>query len=435
MLSYVEEEDLTVFISCHEAAKLLAPEENSKPAVLCPLDLYMPDVCKHAAVRQSIARPAVQTDVVKSWFYRKKLPNAWKTGEQVLAVFPELLDKIAETRRDEPYIKNHPIAGSSLLDCEGRGGGLTAYTRCHLWSLWLQTTWIEQHLILPTAASLPFKMDRFQSSLTDKGNKAAALNLQHNGSQSPSPWTERLHGSSGAAMLAWVHQPDNQGEGETFLCVPSSSSHSCQSSQGEEGGSIHDPDMHQGVRESTGWRRFFNSCADHRGNYHFAGISCPRLTGTYFTLVQKGCPLWLGVAEFQCRCDPLLVLLTPSSVPEWKIFVRWYTDSHTIPYRCLVAVVLFLENPIDKAKPFSTIDIFNCYFSLSCWLWKKNSRPTFIGLSFYEKGMPQVAHVQAFCPNVGPSHCFRRFVLFSFKPLEEAEPRFLSLFASWSGLS
>ncbi|MEQ2175426.1 hypothetical protein GOODEAATRI_017859 [Goodea atripinnis] len=146
MLSNVEEEGLTVFISCHEAAKLLAPEENSKPAVLCPLDLYMPDVCKHAAVRQSIPRPA-------------------------------LLDKIAETWRDKLYTKNHPIAGSSLLDCEGMGG-LTAYTRCHWWSLWLQTTWIEQHLILPTAASLPFKMDRSQSSLTDKGNKAAALSVR-----------------------------------------------------------------------------------------------------------------------------------------------------------------------------------------------------------------------------------------------------------------
>ncbi|KAK5604956.1 hypothetical protein CRENBAI_005667 [Crenichthys baileyi] len=45
MLSDDEDEDSTVLDSYHEAAKPPAAEDDSKPAVLCPLDLDVQDKC------------------------------------------------------------------------------------------------------------------------------------------------------------------------------------------------------------------------------------------------------------------------------------------------------------------------------------------------------------------------------------------------------
>ncbi|MEQ2250517.1 hypothetical protein ILYODFUR_001684 [Ilyodon furcidens] len=97
-----KDEDSTVLISCREAAKPPAVDDDSKPAALCPLDMDVQDMCKSEAARLSIPWPAIQAEVAISRFDRKKLPKARKTGKHVVPVFPELLDEIAVTWRDKP---------------------------------------------------------------------------------------------------------------------------------------------------------------------------------------------------------------------------------------------------------------------------------------------------------------------------------------------
>lgn len=168
-----EEEDSTSLASISWAAKPSATGEVEKPTPPSPLDLDMQDMCKRAAARLNIPWP--------SHFDGKKLPKAKKTGKHVLPVFPELLDEIAVTWKAKPYSEKHPIAGSSLLDCEGMESvGLRQMPQVE--------PLVASHLhpktsLSSSAPSLPSKADRFQSSLTDKCYKAAALSVRaHNAS-------------------------------------------------------------------------------------------------------------------------------------------------------------------------------------------------------------------------------------------------------------
>ncbi|MEQ2291739.1 hypothetical protein AMECASPLE_016039 [Ameca splendens] len=133
MLSDDEDEDSTILVSRLKAEKPLAADDDSKPGALCPLDLDVQDMCKRAATRLSIPWAAIQAEVVKSRFDRKKLPKARKTGKHVLPVFPELLDKIAVTWRDKPPSRE-------VLCWTVRAWRLMAYVTCHRWSRWLQAT-------------------------------------------------------------------------------------------------------------------------------------------------------------------------------------------------------------------------------------------------------------------------------------------------------
>uniref|UniRef100_A0A3B4EYC5 HECT-type E3 ubiquitin transferase n=1 Tax=Pundamilia nyererei TaxID=303518 RepID=A0A3B4EYC5_9CICH len=108
-------------------------------------------------------------------------PKAKKTGKHVLPVFPDLLDEIAVTWKAKPCSEKHPIVGSSLLDCEGMESiGLRQMPQVE--------PLVASHRhpktsLSSSAPSLPSKTDRFQSSLTDKCYKAAALSVRaHNAS-------------------------------------------------------------------------------------------------------------------------------------------------------------------------------------------------------------------------------------------------------------
>lgn len=146
------------------------------PSASSPLDLDMQDMCKRAAARLNIPWPTVQTEEVKSRFDGKKLPKAKKTGKQVMPIFPELLDEIAATWKAKPYSEKHPITGSSLLDCEGmEANGIRHIPPVEP----LVATHLHPKSSLSSSvSSLPSKTDRFQSSLTDKCYKAAALSAR-----------------------------------------------------------------------------------------------------------------------------------------------------------------------------------------------------------------------------------------------------------------
>lgn len=197
---------------------------------------------KRLATRLGITWPASQ--VVRSLFDGKKLPKAKELGRLVLPAFPELLDKIAVNWKTKPYSEKHPLAGASLLDWEQMmGHGI------------LQSPPIEplveihlhpQFPLSSSAASLPTKMDRFQSNFTEKCHNAAALSVRALNASSifrayqasseedltakpvNTLWEEICshgpksvigdpsyreshgpHGSLGENALAWAHRPDN----------------------------------------------------------------------------------------------------------------------------------------------------------------------------------------------------------------------------------
>uniref|UniRef100_A0A096M526 Uncharacterized protein n=1 Tax=Poecilia formosa TaxID=48698 RepID=A0A096M526_POEFO len=130
------------------------------------LDFDLHDVCKRTAAKLDIQWPEVQAE----------LPKARKTGRQLLPVFPELLEELAVSWRNKPFKEKHPVAGSSVLDCDGM-------EKCGLRQLPPVEPAVAAHLHPKTSMSaggptLPSRADRFQSSLTDKSYRAAALSVQ-----------------------------------------------------------------------------------------------------------------------------------------------------------------------------------------------------------------------------------------------------------------
>lgn len=126
----------------------------------------MLDVCKCAAVR--LGWPVTIAETTWSRYEGKKLPMAKSAAKQLLPVFPELLDEIARTWRD-----------------------------CHLSSRsHLQPQWT----VLSRSCSLPSKSDSFQSALTEKAHKAAALWPERSTFSHFSPRTKQ----SGARILGEV---------------------------------------------------------------------------------------------------------------------------------------------------------------------------------------------------------------------------------------
>ena len=160
------------------AAKPPGLEGDTQPRASSPSpleDLDMHDMCKRAANRLNIPWPVAQAETPSSRFDGKRLRKAKKSGKQTLPFFPELLDEIAVTWKNRPYTEKHPILGSSLLDCEGM--------KSHgLHHMPLVEPLVASHLQPETSTSpnppLPHKADRFQSSLTDKCYKAAALSAR-----------------------------------------------------------------------------------------------------------------------------------------------------------------------------------------------------------------------------------------------------------------
>ncbi|KAL7383047.1 hypothetical protein ABVT39_003943 [Epinephelus coioides] len=135
-----------------------------------------PAVCKHAAAKLNIQWPEVQAEVTRSRYDGKKLPKVKRTGKQLLPIFPELLEELAVSWRDKPYRDKHPVAGSSMLDWEGmESHGLRNIPPVE--------PVVAAHLhpkasLSSLGPALPSRADRFQSSLTDKAYKAAALSAR-----------------------------------------------------------------------------------------------------------------------------------------------------------------------------------------------------------------------------------------------------------------
>lgn len=150
----------------------VAGDGSSSPAV----DLDLQDVCKRAATKLNIQWPEVQAEVTRSRYDGKKLPKVKRTGKQLLPIFPELLEELAVSWRDKPYREKHPVVGSSMLDCEGM-------ERHGLRNIPPVEPVVAAHLhpkasLSSLGPALPSRADRFQSSLTDKAYKAAALSAR-----------------------------------------------------------------------------------------------------------------------------------------------------------------------------------------------------------------------------------------------------------------
>ena len=151
-------------------------DESSTPASPLPSS-DMLDVCKRAADRLAIPWPAVVAETTRSRYEGKKLPLAKSATRQLLPVFPELLDEVARSWKDRPYSSRSPIPGASSLDCE-------AMESLGLLRMPPMEPLVAAHLhprlstVSSRSAALPLKSDRFQSALTEKTYKAAALSAR-----------------------------------------------------------------------------------------------------------------------------------------------------------------------------------------------------------------------------------------------------------------
>lgn len=151
-------------------------EQSGQEGSPSELDFDLHDVCKRAAAKLEIQWPEVQAEAAHSRFDGKRLPKTRKTSRQLLPIFPELLEELAVSWRNKPFKEKHPVAGSSVLDCDGMENyGLRQMPPVE--------PAVATHLHPKTSMSaggpaLPSRADRFQSSLTDKCYRAAALSVR-----------------------------------------------------------------------------------------------------------------------------------------------------------------------------------------------------------------------------------------------------------------
>uniref|UniRef100_A0A096MDS7 Uncharacterized protein n=1 Tax=Poecilia formosa TaxID=48698 RepID=A0A096MDS7_POEFO len=146
---------------------------NDGDSSLSDLDVDLHDVCKRAAAKLNIQWPEVQAEEARSRFDDKKLPKAKRT----VPFFPELLEEFSVSWCNKLYREKHPVAGGSVLDCEGMDDhGLRQMPRVEQ---------VAAHLHLKalmtlggSAPSLPSAADCFQSNLMEKSYKVAALSVR-----------------------------------------------------------------------------------------------------------------------------------------------------------------------------------------------------------------------------------------------------------------
>ena len=180
LISEDEDED-DIFITPARAAKPATyaasrdGDESSTPA--SPLSKDLLDVCKRAAERLAIPWPAVVAETTRSRYEGKTLPLAKSATKQVVPVFPELLDEVTRSWKDRPYSSRSPIPGASSFDCESmeslgllRMPPMEPLVAAHLHG--------RPSMVSSRSAVLPSKSDRFQSALTEKAYKAAALSAR-----------------------------------------------------------------------------------------------------------------------------------------------------------------------------------------------------------------------------------------------------------------
>lgn len=176
-----EEEDFedSPFLPPAQSAQSLATAGSTEEAGGAPssplLSVDLQDVCKRAAEKLNIPWPTVIAETAKSRYEGKRLPRAKRAARQLLPVFPELLEEVSVTWKDNPFTSKMPVQGGSALDVEGmekqgllRMPPMEPLVAAHL------------HPRRTAAANptLPSKADRFQSSMTERAYKAVALSVR-----------------------------------------------------------------------------------------------------------------------------------------------------------------------------------------------------------------------------------------------------------------
>ncbi|KAK5922441.1 hypothetical protein CgunFtcFv8_019703 [Champsocephalus gunnari] len=175
--SYEQEDD--IFMSSAQAAKpgaMAALPGGSTPASPC-LSMDLQAVCQRAASRLDIPWPKMAKETSRSRYEGKHSPQATRTRRQLLPVFLEMLDEVSVSWRDRPFSNKAPIQGASSLDCDGM-------ERLGLLRIPPMEPLVAAHLLPRMGPSpsrnptQPAKADRFQSTMTERSYRAAALSAR-----------------------------------------------------------------------------------------------------------------------------------------------------------------------------------------------------------------------------------------------------------------
>ncbi|KAK5903984.1 hypothetical protein CgunFtcFv8_007718 [Champsocephalus gunnari] len=174
-----DEQEDDIFMSSAQAAKpgaMAALPIDSTPASPC-LSMDLQAVCQRAAPRLDIPWPEMAKETSRSRYEGKHFPQTTRTKRQLLPVFPEMLDEVSVSWRDRPFSNKAPIQGASSLDCDGM-------ERLGLLRIPPMEPLVATHLLPRMAPSpsrnptLPAKADRFQSTMTERSYRAAALSAR-----------------------------------------------------------------------------------------------------------------------------------------------------------------------------------------------------------------------------------------------------------------
>ncbi|XP_038139792.1 uncharacterized protein LOC119782749, partial [Cyprinodon tularosa] len=197
-VSPMEEDDDTSFLISEDEEEddtFMAPAQPERPKPPCPsamedrgasspatsLHVDLLDVCKRAAEKLEIPWPVAIAEPTRSRYEGKRLPLARNAVKQLLPVFPELLTELSKTWTSCPYSNRSPISGAASLDCEAMDAhGLLSMppvevpVAAHL----CPGSVSQLSAASPRRPTLPAKPERFQSALTEKAYKAAALSAR-----------------------------------------------------------------------------------------------------------------------------------------------------------------------------------------------------------------------------------------------------------------
>lgn len=172
-----EDEDSSFVPSRQESSPLTTQAGDYGGASQPPLSSDLHDVCKRAAEKLDIPWPPVAAEAPRSRYEGKKLPQAKRVARQLLPVFPELLEEVQVSWKDHPYSSKNPIFGASSLDFVDMDTlGMARMPRME--------PMVAAHLHPKLSAAstrqptLPSKSDRFQSTMTERAYKAAALSVR-----------------------------------------------------------------------------------------------------------------------------------------------------------------------------------------------------------------------------------------------------------------
>ncbi|KAK5927054.1 hypothetical protein CgunFtcFv8_022579 [Champsocephalus gunnari] len=179
LLSDSDEQEDDIFMSSTQAAKpgaMAAPPGDSTPASPC-LSMDLQAVCQRAAAKLDIPWPEVAKETSRSRYEGKLFSQTTRAKRQLLPVFPEMLDEVSVSWRDRPFSNKAPIQGAHSLDCDGM-------ERLGLLHIPPMEPLVAAHL-LPRMGqppsrnpTLPAKTDRFQSTMTERAYRAAALSTR-----------------------------------------------------------------------------------------------------------------------------------------------------------------------------------------------------------------------------------------------------------------